>query len=159
MIQLKKKKLVKSENYLTISTSLKIYLQSFLAWIKYQNPDFEKYIRPEEAANYFINGLEHPLWFSLYLKRHPFETIAEVTQYLTLFITSDKSSLCEERITIYPKDTRNILPSNGGKQRKAAPADECLAKKVAGLEDLNLPKFITYEDCYILKKLMKGTKI
>lgn len=39
------------------------YIYSFLAWMHKQNPEYNKYLEPEEVTNFFLTRIEHPKWF------------------------------------------------------------------------------------------------
>lgn len=59
----------KYEETLVRSNSLKTqllfrqYIYSFLAWMHEQNPEYNKYLEPEEVTNFFLNQIKHPKWF------------------------------------------------------------------------------------------------
>lgn len=69
---------------MSLAEGLKKYIQSFMAWMLYQNPVFAD-IPSEELTNFFIGRFDHPLFFQLLLRTDPFTVLSEVNQYLEVY--------------------------------------------------------------------------
>lgn len=63
-------------------TFLKNYLQSFLAWMYKQNPEFAYYLREDEIVTWFMHNIKHPEWFNEEEKKDIFKLVADCTDYI-----------------------------------------------------------------------------
>lgn len=64
------------------SMFLKTYLQSFLAWMYKQNPEFAYYLREDEIVTWFMHNMKHPEWFEEESKKDVFKLVADCTDYV-----------------------------------------------------------------------------
>lgn len=61
---------------------LKRYIQSLLKWTYDNNPVFAENLSEDELTKWYINNIIHPEWFRLEMKKNPFETVADMTDYV-----------------------------------------------------------------------------
>lgn len=113
-IILKRKEISKNANFqesyipkecITIDLAMKKYIQSYLKWISCQNMDFNETLKHEEIANFFFNGLNHPVWVSNYLKS--FDTLVKTDKYLKKYQAYEKASRFEYFYRILPSSSSN----------------------------------------------------
>ena len=61
---------------------LKRYIQSLLKWTYDNNPVFAENLNEDELTKWYINNIIHPEWFRLEMEKNPFETVADMTDYV-----------------------------------------------------------------------------
>ena len=80
---------------------LKRYIQSLLNWTYDNNPVFAENLNEDELTKWYINNIIHPEWFRLEMKKNPFETVADMTDYVRQY--KDEASTFAVREEFKPR--------------------------------------------------------
>ena len=80
---------------------LKRYIQSLLKWTYDKNPVFAENLNEDELTKWYINNIIHPEWFRLEMKKNPFETVADMTDYVRQY--KDEASTFAVREEFKPR--------------------------------------------------------
>lgn len=80
---------------------LKRYIQSLLKWTYDNNPVFAENLNEDELTKWYINNIIHPEWFRLEMKKNPFETVADMTDYVRQY--KDEASTFAVREEFKPR--------------------------------------------------------
>lgn len=80
---------------------LKRYIQSLLKWTYDNNPVFAENLSEDELTKWYINNIIHPEWFRLEIKKNPFETVADMTDYVRQY--KDEASTFAVREEFKPR--------------------------------------------------------
>lgn len=80
---------------------LKRYIQSLLKWTYDNNPVFAENLNEDELTKWYINNIIHPEWFRLEMKKNPFETVADMTDYVRQY--KDEASIFAVREEFKPR--------------------------------------------------------
>lgn len=80
---------------------LKRYIQSLLKWTYDNNPVFAENLNEDELTEWYINNIIHPEWFRLEMKKNPFETVADMTDYVRQY--KDEASTFAVREEFKPR--------------------------------------------------------
>ena len=80
---------------------LKRYIQSLLKWKYDNNPVFAENLNEDELTKWYINNIIHPEWFRLEMKKNPFETVADMTDYVRQY--KDEASTFAVREEFKPR--------------------------------------------------------
>lgn len=80
---------------------LKRYIQSLLKWTHDNNPVFAENLNEDELTKWYINNIIHPEWFRLEMKKNPFETVADMTDYVRQY--KDEASTFAVREEFKPR--------------------------------------------------------
>lgn len=85
-----------------IGDTYKEYLQSYLAWLHLQNPNFYNYLSNEEITNYFIHEIQLPNTVINYIQSsNPLDILSKTYEYLSRY--KDKTSIFTISQKILPK--------------------------------------------------------
>lgn len=80
---------------------LKRYIQSLLKWTYDNNPVFAENLNEDELTKWYINNIIHPEWFRLEMEKNPFETVADMTDYVRQY--KDEASTFAVREEFEPR--------------------------------------------------------
>ena len=89
----------KDNQHIDVKTWYKKYIQSYLHWMYEQNNDFLGNLTTDELCNFFINELNHPLWFQLYLSLMTFRVIVETDNYIEKYKKNAEKMIVDIPIT------------------------------------------------------------
>lgn len=145
----------KSSYHINIKTYTKKYFQSYLAWLYEQNTEFAVYLHAEELTNFFVQEIQHPLWFQLFLQYEPLAMLAEINQYMERY--KQEAHLMKQELPILLQNPiEGTLPTACLKYKEANLKDAQYASHVALQEHLQVPASITEVDVLLLRELSKG---
>lgn len=95
----------KTQQNSPIGNELAGYVQSYLAWLKVQNPNFAENLTTEELANYFYGKVKLPEEIMIYMESNPLQTLSKVYEYIDRY--KDKTDMFAINKKIIPKDKGN----------------------------------------------------
>ena len=159
MIQIKNvpRSRITERRHVTVSNTMKVYLQSYLRWLYEQNEDFADNLAMEECTDFFMHKVAHPLWYQLYSKYHPFTVLVETNQYLRNF--AKEAPLFEPRMEIMLKeDIAHTAHVEYVRLLRASEYDRKWMMRIAESENLYLPPKLTNADAEVLHQVIDGAE-
>lgn len=134
------------------------YLQSFVSWMRLQNEAFCENLSMEEITNYFIGGLNHPLWLRIYMKNDPFSSLVRIDIFIRKY--TQMAEMLEENqyVEIRPKKEGSYTFRAVAKRPPATPQQKAAIRTLCrsahiGLEPWDLNNIDMYDALYALAML------